>query len=570
MLSIRQNGGPAHTGQVPQSIPSDTKTIKNQLKRLDQTHNYLHNVPPLPASLECVGETPRQTRIPHMPLPEIKRTGTRRPEALPLVMDSRFGKFGYSRMDLPQNQHYQLRLTSPGSESRDQASPLSAVDMNDKGYGALIEFPDGHCDAIAPNTAPHIVHTADAMHGLGFSIPLPSVIEAEIVHLPQAAGGADYIAFTFGELNPDNGTTIHNVHYVPFSTYRQLDGTVIGIADCGNHHTLYRFSVNPSDMPLTEFDSTITLTLAEPQDVQKLIRFQELLRFKLPVDGSYLADAVKLGEETSDVQEKFDRVFERSQEMLNGAIDAKRLFPDIVKSILGKLTSRQLDDPKLARMLETIATGWEKMRDAMPSLESQKAYVIGTFEGGKKTTEGISQPNSMACPISLKHLRHALIFLRRSLLTNAKIPLNNLATLLIHEFSHALLNTSDAMHPGKSESVYEGCDRKIIDLLNIEQAAAQEGSEPENHACTFEVFTEICSYLSDSRTKNLAMQYLKYSTSHSYVRAEDSIYTGKEDKAPEHSKTPRFADVSSLARFLRNRATERSLKKSGQGRSKAA
>ncbi|RXZ33232.1 hypothetical protein D9O50_14100 [Oxalobacteraceae bacterium CAVE-383] len=447
----------------------------------------------------------------------VRHTKEKIPAAPGFVMDSRFGEFGYSRENPPSYPNHQLRLTTE-CNSGSKASALNRVELEDTGYAAHIEYADGRRKAIVPGAVSYIAHTADAMHGRGFSLPLPPVINANIVHLPQSEGRADYLAFSVSEPNPENTATISNTHYVPFGTYQQQDGTIIGIAYCGDRQIAYSFEVASQKIPL-EGNAAVTLTLATEHEVQCMSQFQITIFSELHALCPILSGATQLKNEPADVQKKFDAVFERNRETIDDAIAAERRFPDLVERMLGKLVGRRTGDPKLRSMLKTISQGWKSMRDSMSYLKLQSPNAVGFFEV-EDNLKGRAKNGLMKMPVDLQHINSPLMAFSRPLFMDESVPLDMLASLLRHEWSHGFLETSDQMDPRNARVVYptEDATFRTISLADIEYFASLKGSKPENHAATLEYFTEMCGYLSDAGKRDRVMGYLKSPASHGFIR----------------------------------------------------
>jgi hypothetical protein len=484
-------------------------------------------------------KTTSQPSVLQAPLQEIPEAAEQPIGALPFRMDPRFGEGGYSiERPLPA-ERYQTRLTDDGAKGSGLDSPFVILDLDDLGYATQVEYADGRHKTIVPGSEPNIVHSADAVHGHGLTIPLPDVINATLVHLPQATGGVDYVAFTLNGFNSDAGIATRNAYYAPFCTYRQVDGTIVGIAWYGEASPMpYRFSVDARSLPMAALDRNVTLTRATPQDLQCMSGFQDTLFADRSVDP-IIKEAVKLKDETSDVKAKFDAVFARSVEMLDNAIYAKRRFPLLVKAILAKLVGVRMSDAKVAPMLEALSANWQTMRDSMPHLESQSADAVGFFDGAHNDLAGLTLGGTMIAPYSLAHVAYPVMTFSESIFKDASIPLDMLAATLIHEYSHALLKTDDTMDSAQTVDIYyrEKDNGRKISLAPLERAAALKGSQPENHASTFEAFTEMCSYLADEKTYDLVMRYLESPASHGYRRAEDDLRSGNRFTAREKASS---------------------------------
>ncbi|HEY4316898.1 MAG TPA: hypothetical protein VGN04_04800 [Herbaspirillum sp.] len=499
----------------------------------DQRSNAFAKFRPKDAAKKAVSieaapsKTVSQTNSP-MPAHVAPHTRQKIAAAPGFAMDSRFGRFGYARENPDTFKSYQMPLTKRGGDdARGNAAPY-LVELLDTGYAAHIEYADGHHQPIIPGAMPDIVHTAEEIHGNGFSLPLPPVIPAKIMHLPQSEGGADFVMFELSEFNPNDGSTVRNTHYLPFSTYQQPDETIIGMVSCNNDSTAYCFNVDAAGIPLTEKNGHVTLTLATQDQADCMLQLQSNLHVESNRPCPILSRAGQLKDETIEVKAKFEKVFERNRAMLDRAIEAHRRFPVRVERTLAKLVGLRPGTPKLRSMLKTISAGWESMRDALPHLQSQSPYAVGFFDIKElPTLTGQARNLSLKTPLHLQHLKNPLIALSRPLFMDDSIPLDALASVFRHELSHALQGTSDNMNPQIMMQVYPNEDTKLkkVFLAPVEKAAALPGSEPENHAATLEVFTELCSYLADERTKHLTLDYLKPG-SHSFKRDVGGSFSG--------------------------------------------
>jgi hypothetical protein len=547
---------------VKRQAKADTPPIQAPVKAYVKPNDIAVNPTKKTRIEEAPPKAVSQEPVSQVLLPNLQHTKEKIPAAPGFVMDSRFGEFGYSRENPPSYLNHQFRLTAAGEgesrfDMRLPRDPLNAVELEDTGYAAHIEYADGRRQAIVPGAVPYIVHTADAMHGRGFSLSLPSIITANIVHLPQAGGGADYITFTVSEFNPDNATTIRNTYYVPFGTYQQQDGTIIGIAYCGDQQIPYRFNVDSHEVPLEGKNATVTLTFATDHEIQCMSQFQIIVFSEVHTPSPILASARQLKDETIDVKEKFDAVFECNRVMIDDAIDAERRFPDVVERMLAKLVGRRTGDPKLRSMLNTISHGWKSMRDSMPYLKLQSPNAVGFFEVEDRDLKGQAKNGLMKMPVDLKHINSPLLAFSRPLFMDESVPLKMLASTFRHEWSHAFLNTSDQMDPHNTREIYQEEDPtfRTVSLADIEYFASLKGSEPENHAATLEFFTEMCSYLSDPATRGLAMQYLKSPASHSYTRAPNSLHIDHKNPSPHRPQSR----LTAASRFSERRAAGKPL-----------
>jgi hypothetical protein len=458
----------------------------------------------------------------------VRRAGDALPGACRLVVDTRFGAYGYARENPAPLINHQFRLTDASmsrsqfdmlvrSDIHDGPSRIRTVNVADLGYAVTRENAAG-LQHIVPDAAARFVHTPGGASGAIGTPTLPQTLSGTIVHLPQAgsATGADYVSFAVEAID-SSGATVRINRYVPFGNYQEVDGTVIGIAYV-DPVTPYYFSIDPAKIPLGGGDLAIVLRRPGTPQIQKFNHFQRML-YSDPLGATPGAASVtKLCDETDDVRAQFDMIFERGETILDSALAAMNNHPRVVARICAKLLGTQPDDAKLHKLLNAMWSRVVDIQHFMPYLKSQSPYVIGFFQarvgGNAPLVTGSAHMKSMTQEVNFRHIKQPLILFNRDYFMDCKVVQDRRAVTLLHEISHARASTEDRMNPAVSEAIYASYDHEKIVLSSIWDAASLLGSEPENHADTFAHATMMMAYLIEPDTLDLVKPFLKFSDSY--------------------------------------------------------
>lgn len=443
-------------------------------------------------------------------------SGTR-PEALSpgllyrLIPNPRFGQHGYAWEQPPSYPVKQISLTTlPVPADMTQPLALKAADAADLGYSSYVVTADCKVSQLMPHAQGAFLHPLDAINFRGDGQALPQTMRASIVPIPDAAGGfnTDYVAFDLLHIDATTGSAIVNTQYVPFGTYKESDGEIVGIAWC-DAQTAYRFSVNPRALPLTAGNRQGTITLASEEDIRKYGHFQRLL---VNVPLSPIAGSSKLRHEAQDVKIKFNTVFMRSETLLNAAVTMMEHQQPVVMQLCARLLGTQPNNMKLLMLFNSLSQRLIQMQKFLPFLKAQSANAIGFSniapDASGTLTLAAALENAMSEELDYSDLPNGvlLVFDRNTLMN---VPIDDSAATLLHEASHAVFGTVDKMGLTDTGGIYAYRYQDRMILTEITRAAQLLDSRPEQHAATFEHMVMMMAYLANGVTSELVMPYLR-------------------------------------------------------------
>jgi hypothetical protein len=466
----------------------------------------------------------------------VKRTGDASASGCDIVKDARFGASGYTRKNPPPEPTYQFRLTDadiPPSQfdvvqehagAADAAKRVRVVDAADHGYARYVRLGNG-------------VWAGEIPAELEMPAIFPATLYGRIEHFahPGSDTGADYVVFSNSHL-ADDGVQRETIEYhIPFGTYEEqyvktsdgvetIERRVIGIATV-NPLTTYRFSTDSAHIPLKIADRSVKLERASIEEFAQFENFQRLQHIDRHVADPALVDAVRLRDATPELREKFDRVFLRSEIIVNDAIAALKEHESEAIRIIARLTNQPEAqahnlNSKLNEIVRTLSDRLHRTRALMRHIKEQSPHVVGFFDGnpsgaGSASSEGSAYRLSMDGRTDFTHSNKPLIFLREGDYVDKDIATDTRAATWLHELWHALFGTEDAMQLDGAP-IYADVRRNRAALSRIRMAAGLPDSQPKNNAATLEHLTMMLAYLMHEDTRKLIAPF--YTSAESYIR----------------------------------------------------
>lgn len=446
--------------------------------------------------------------------------------SLSLTADPRFGHYAYVRHDvgpLLRGQASAIRPVFAGSE----IGRVDLVDLHDIGFATH------HRCSRAGGRPPLYLPAPNA--GLACSAllsdartPFPSRPRGCLMRLPNRTGDADMEFIRIASSCRTETSVCDIIQWVPFSSYQEADGTLVGIARLGGCH--YRFRVASWSPDYPQDANLVYLRRANAFEINKYRKYQSLwlyLRARRQGDPLFF---VNLNQASPILQRKFTATGNRARTILRDAVGMFCRFPKIATAICARF-SPVPDDP--ATVLETVASvrqSLKTMATAFPLLIRQAGHLVGFFRGEPNMPQGaltaVTIRDSLQYPLDFEHIGGVPMAFNANYFESSETLLDNLAALLLREYSQALIGAADLTHPVHlipGRLLYAEARHSCYELQPLIDASREQGHGAALHAPLLEHIIMLLAYWARPETRTSSLDFLEGGSAYQRLYTESDF-----------------------------------------------
>lgn len=431
-----------------------------------------------------------------------------------LSVDLRFGHHAYVRRDartLLRGQASAIRPVPVGGE----AGSVVSVNLLDIGFATH------HRCSREGGRPPLYLPAPDAGLACSTSLsdvstPYPSRLRGCLMRLPNRAGDG-YMEFVRIASACRTQTSVCDIiQWVPFSSYQEADGTLVGIVRLGGCH--YRFRVASASPDYPQDANLVYLRRATGPDIKKYRKYQSLwlyLRAHRQHDPLFF---FKLNESSPILQRKFIAIGNRARTILRDAISIFSRFPKIAIEICARFSPLPNDPATVLETVAAIRQSLKAMATAFPLLIRQAGHVVGFYRGEQGMPQGaligMTIQDALRYPLDFKHIGGALLAFDANYFDSPEMLQDNLAALLLHEYSHAVIGASDLTHTTPGRRLYAKAIHSCYELQPLIDASREQGYVVALHASSLEHIMMLLAYWARPETRTSSLDFLEGSSAY--------------------------------------------------------
>jgi hypothetical protein len=318
-----------------------------------------------------------------------------------------------------------------------------------------------------------------------------------------------------------------NRFIVPFGNYPGRSGACMGMIEIPGG--LYKFHVDDHWAVRLPAGREVVMRKASQWDYSVFEKYQQINVGIRVTPDAFRPDSLRQLRECGDLtQRRFDAVLQRAEQMLIDAGSALNSRGWQVESVLQKFMPAAWSAERKQFFIIELAENIHKVRSALPMVKRDRLDVIGFGDAYRAKSDGAlmdadgdyaraeALSGSMTLDMHFMHLKRALIYFDEQHFATAAI--DELASDLVHELSHARYRSRDTISEASTARVYPNTarfDQNLIDIAPLVAAAAQAGSDSIKHASTFEHLVVTLAYTQLDETVVLLHSFFNGGTRYS-------------------------------------------------------
>lgn len=128
--------------------------------------------------------------------------------------------------------------------------------------------------------------------------------------------------------------------------------------------------------------------------------------------------------------------------------------------------------------------------------------------------------NSMQYPLDFTHIGGVLLAFNVAYFNAPATLLDNLAALLLHHYSHALIGTTDLTPAAPGRGLFAEARHSCYELQPLMDASREPGHAAAFHAASLEHITMLLAYWRDPATRASTATFLQGASSYQRLYSE--------------------------------------------------